>query len=270
MINFIKKISYHPFVIRTIRFFHLRPIFRKWYYRLVRPSDGILRLQIGGINAQYYISKPEELRSLESDKEGEGQVAELLISRLQLGDIVYDIGANIGFYTILLAKVVGEKGEVVAFEPEKESFERLQDNLKLNSLTNVRTFKKALGNEMGEAKLYLGQTIGNFSLVKTYGKEIDYQKVEIVKGDWLVKTQNLPIPTAVKIDVEGYEYAVLQGLRYTLSRPNLKIICCEVHPLLLPSGVDEEKISSLIKSLGFLKFKIYKRTNDYHLIAYKK
>jgi len=270
MINFLKKISYHPFVIQTIRFLHLRPLFRRWYYRLARPSDGILRFQIGGINAQFYISKPEELRSLEADKEGEGQVSELLISNLRSGDVIYDIGANIGFYTIILAKLVGNKGRVIAFEPERESYEHLQDNLKLNDLTNVQIFPKAVGEKVGKAKLYLGQTIGNFSLVRTYGEAIDYQEVEIVKGDQFVKEQNLPIPRLVKIDVEGYEYSVLQGLRQTLSHPNCEIICCEVHPRLLPLRITGEKILELIKSFGFKQFDTFKRTNVYHLIGYKK
>lgn len=268
--NFLKKVSHHPFIIRTIRFFHLRPLFRKWYYHLTRPSDGILRFQVGGINAQFYVSTPEQLRSLELDKVGEEEITKFLISHLQSGDVVYDIGANIGFYTVVLAKAVGEKGKVIAFEPERESYNVLQKNLKLNGLTNVYIFQKALGDKEGEGKLFLGQTIGNFSLVKTYEKEIGYQTVEIVEGDQFVKEQNLPIPKVVKIDVEGYEYSVFQGLRNTLSHPNCEIICCEVHQNLLPLGITGEKILELIKSFGFRQFDAYKRTNVYHLISYKK
>ena len=269
MKNFLKKISYHPLIIRLVKFLHLRPIFRKLYFYLVKPADGIFRVQIGKINAQFYVSKPEELRSLESDKEGEGRVAELLIPHLKSGDIVYDIGANIGFYTVILGKAVGKKGRLIAFEPEKESYVRLQNNLKLNELTNVYMFQKAIGDKTSEAKLYLGQTTGNFSLVKTYEKEIGSQIVEIVNGDQFIKERNLPIPKLVKIDVEGYEYSVLQGLSNTLSHPNCEIICCEIHPRLLLSGITGERILELIKSFGFKKFDIYKRTNDYHLIAYK-
>jgi len=270
MINFLKKISHHPFIIRLIRFFHLQPIFRRWYYHLARPSDGILRFQVGGINSHFYVSKPEELRSLESDKEGEGRVAELLISHLRLGDIVYDIGAHIGFYTVILGRAVGKNGQVIAFEPEKESYNRLLENLKLNDLNNIQVFQKALGNENSQAKLYRGETIGNFSLIKTYEKAIDYRIVEIVKGDQFVKEQNLPIPRLVKIDVEGYEYVVLEGLQKTLSHPNCEIICCEIHPHLLPSGITEEKILKIIKFFGFRQLDIYRRVNDYHLIAFKK
>jgi FkbM family methyltransferase len=267
--NILKKISYNPFVIRLVKFLHLRPIFRKIYFYFLKPKDNIFKIQIDRINAQFYVLKPEQLRSIESDKEGERQVIELLLHSLKSGDIVYDIGAHIGFYTILLAKAIGERGKVVAFEPEEESYKNLENNLRLNNLKNVLVFKNALGNESKKAKLYLGQTIGNFSLVKTYEKEIGSQIVEIVNGDQFVKEKNLPIPKLVKIDVEGFEYSVLQGLRQTLSHSNCEIICCEIHPLLLPPGINGEKILELLKSFGFKQFNTFKRTNDYHLIAKK-
>jgi FkbM family methyltransferase len=267
--NFLKKISYNSFLIRLIRFFHLQSILRQWYFRFVRPLDNIFRVQIGDLNARFYVLKPEHLRSLESDKEGEGKIVEILISSLKPGDVVFDIGAHIGFYTILFAKAVGEKGKVIAFEPEEESFKNLENNLKLNDLKNALIFQKALGDESKESKLYLGQTIGNFSLVKTYEKAIESEEVEIVKGDQFVKEKNLSIPKLVKIDVEGYEYSVISGLSKTFSHPNCKIICCEVHPLLLPPEISSEKIIEIIKSFGFKQFNTYKRTNDYHLIAKK-
>lgn len=269
MINFLKKISYHSFIIQTIRFFHLQPILRRWYYQLVRPPDGIFKIEIGEINAKFHITSPEELRSVESNKEGEGKVSEILISCLSPGDIAYDIGAHLGFYTIFFAKAVGKNGKVIAFEPEKESYKHLKDNLKLNNLKNVQTFPKAIGEKPGKAKLYLGKTIGNFSLVKTYEKTIDYQEAEIVHGDQFVKKKKLPIPKLIKIDVEGYEYSVLEGLEETLSHPECKIICCEVHPNLLPLPISEEKILKLINSFGFQKFEFQKRINGYHIIAQK-
>ncbi|MBA7559915.1 FkbM family methyltransferase [Candidatus Atribacteria bacterium 1244-E10-H5-B2] len=266
-INFLKKISYYPFIIRIIRFFHLQPILRKWYYHFSHSKDGILKLEISGIKTRFYVYTPEELRLLESI--GEERILELLILDLQPSDVVYDIGGNIGFYTIFLAKKISNQGEVFVFEPEKESYIHLQNNIKLNNLTNVCAFQKAVGDRSGEAKLYLGQTTGNFSLVKTYEKETGCQIVEIVNGDQFVKEKNLPIPKVVKIDVEGYEYSVLQGLRQTLSHLDCEIICCEVHPHLLPPDVNGEKILELITSLGFRQFDTYKRVNDYHIIAYK-
>ena len=78
---------------------------------------------------------------------------DILVHSLRPGDTVYDVGGNLGVYTVLLAKVVGEKGMVVAFEPHHETYEQLLDNVRLNGLTNVRAFQKALGerNFPGEA-----------------------------------------------------------------------------------------------------------------------
>jgi FkbM family methyltransferase len=268
--NFLQKISFWFPFLRLVRFFRLQKILRKCYFQLVRPPQGIFKIQIEKINAQFFAQKPDQLRSLESDKIGEEKVLKFLISSLKAGEVVYDIGAQLGFYTILLAKKVGEKGKVIAFEPEKESYNILKENLKLNNLNNVEIFQKALGEKEGEGKLFLGQTIGNFSLVKTYEKEIDFQKVEIVQGDEFIKEKKLPRPKLVKIDVEGYEYFVISGLKETLVRPDCQILCCEIHPFLLPEEIGEEKISNLLKSLGFKKqFKIQKRINDYHLWAEK-
>jgi len=272
MINFLKKVSYHPFIIKTIRFFHLRPILRKFYYYWACPKNSILQLKIDKIDAEFYVRTPDELRLAESvsGEWGEQRILKKLISNLDLGDIVYDVGANIGIYTVILAKAVGNNGKVVAFEPEKESFERLQENVKINNLNNVQIIRKALGDKNSDGKLYIGNTTGNFSLVKMYEEGINYQKVEIIRGDEFVKAENLPIPKLVKIDVEGYEYSALVGLRGTLIHPDCKIICCEVHPSLFPEGITEEKVLDLIKSFGFLKMDTFKRPfSAYHVIAYK-
>jgi len=270
--SFLKSLSYNPFIIKTIRFFHLRSILRKCYYYWACPKNNILQLQIDKIDAKFYVPTPDELRLAESVSGalGEQRILKNLISNLNLGDVVYDIGANIGIYTVILAKAVGNNGKVVAFEPEKESADRLQDNVKINNLNNVQIVRKALGDNNSQGKLYIGKTTGNFSLVKTYEEGINYQTVEIIKGDEFVKAQNLPIPKLVKIDIEGYEYSALSGLRETLIHPDCKIICCEVHPGLFPEGITEDKVLELIKSFGFLKMDTFKRPfSAYHVIAYK-
>jgi methyltransferase FkbM-like protein len=93
--------------------------------------------------------------------------------------------------------------------------------------------------------------------------------VGVVAGDRFRQLKGLPIPRAVKIDVEGHEYAVLQGLHDTLSQPACELVCCEVHPKLLPSGRSLETVSGLLESLGFAHRETHRRYDVFHVVAWK-
>lgn len=270
--NIIKRLTYRREFRRLARKLHLSKIARKCYYRWLRPRNGILTLEISEIWAQFYIRTAEELRLLEKMGGGGGEqhILELLISDLRTGGVVYDVGSHVGLYTVFLAKVVGQQGQVITFEPESQNYEHLLSNLKLNSLTNVRAFPKALGDQEGQRKLYLGDDAGNASLVQPdtiWSK--NYELIELVKGDRFVEAENLPIPRVVKIDVEGYESNVIEGLRHTLAHPACELVCCEIHPTLLPAEVNLEAVLDLLKSLGFGRIDLYPRESEYHAICYK-
>jgi FkbM family methyltransferase len=268
----IKNISHYPWVIETVRFLRLQKILKYAYFYVNRPRDGFFPLTIGGLEAKLYINKPEELRFLESiDKaEGEKKILERFIQELKAGDAFYDVGAHIGLYTIFLAKKVGNTGKVIAFEPDETVAFNLEKSIAYNKLENVVLIKKALGRESGQGNLYQGETIGNASLVKTYEKTLAHRLIEIVKADDLVQSEHLPIPTLVKIDIEGYEYSALLGLQKTLSQPDCKTLCCEVHPGILEEGASEADILQFITSLGFTNLDTRERAlNSYHVIATK-
>ena len=268
----LKRLTYRRAVITGARSLGLRSILRKWYYWWARPRDGIVLVKLAGTSAQFYVRTPEELRLLESagGAGGEQRVLERLVTSLKPGEVVFDVGANVGLYTVLLAKVVGDGGQVIAFEPSSQTYAHLLDNLKLNSLTNVRCFRKALGERNGQAMLYSNEAIGGASLVHTPEGKGPGEVVDIVEGDQLVLAENLPIPRAVKIDVEGYEYAVIQGLRRTLSQPACELVCCEVHPARLPADVKPETVGDLLRSVGFSRIDTYPRWDKtFHLVAYK-
>lgn len=270
--KFLRRLSYWSLGRQVIRILHLHNIFRKWYYYWSRPRNGILTIEVRGISAQFYIHTPGELRVLESMGGGgcgERHILELLISKLRAGDVIYDIGSHVGLYTIVLAKVVGPQGQVIAFEPESQNHKHLLSNVELNDLMNVRVFRKALGDQDSEKKLYIGDDTGNSSLVRPYATETSYELVELVNGDRFVEAENLPLPRVVKIDVEGYEYNVIEGLRHTLGQPACELVCCEIHPTLLPAEVKPEIVLELLKSLGFGHINLYIRESEYHAVAYK-
>lgn len=272
MKNILKKLSYNPAIIKTIRFLGLREIVRKIYFSFLRPKNNILEVTIAGIQAKYYVRTADELRLAESvsGEWGERPVLEALLQNLQKGDVVYDVGANIGVYSVLIAKAVGESGKVFAFEPEQESIARLKSNAEINGLHNVEVVEKALGDENKQASLIIGKTTGNFSLVASYEKGLGQQQVEVIKADDWISQGKLPIPSAVKIDVEGYEYAVLEGMSKALRDQKCRVLCCEIHPGLFPGKVTEQDVLDLITSLGFSKIeKLARAFSAYHVICTK-
>jgi len=229
---------------------------------------------MGGITVDFHVTALGELRLLDSagDFCGEGKTMEFLLSSTRSGDVFYDVGANFGFYTVLVAKGVGETGQVLSFEPDSSSLTLLQGNLLLNGIRNVRCFRKALGDRTTTAKLYLGQERGSSSLLDSCGVNAGHELVEVVQGDAFVDKEKLPSPNLVKIDVEGYEFAVLNGLASTLACPTCRLVCCEVHPALLPDGVSTETIVDFLESLGFDAVETYTRKGyeSLDVIAYKK
>ncbi len=264
----LKRLTYRREIRSLTRLLGLSPTLRKLYCLLAQPRDGILRLQFGRTTAAFRIHSSEELRFLEAMELYERRVLDLLMEAVRPGDVAYDIGANIGLYTILMAKAVGDGGEVIAFEPEQTSYEHLQDNLNLNALNNVRLFRKAVGERNGEARIYFGE-VGNLSLLPPDTRNMSYQVVEMVEGDRFREAEILPPPRVIKIDVEGYEYAVLEGLRRTLAQPECEVVVCEIHPTLLPPGVQPEAVLALLRSLGFAHIDRCPGWHVFHAVAQK-
>lgn len=246
----LRRMTYLPQLQAFARFLGLRGLLRKWYYHLALPRGGIVPVNLGDIYARFYAHTPSEFRMIEGC--GELHILEKLISVLRPGDSAYDVGACIGLYTVLLAKAVGPEGQVIAVEPDSENYRKLRENIQLNNLTNVRVFRKALGEAKAQKTLYRGHDITDSSLLgPPTGKDIGNEVVEMVDGDSFRESENLPIPRVVKVDVEGYEHAVLQGLHRTLGMPACELVCCEIHSTALPAEVTPERIVSFLRSLGF-------------------
>jgi len=270
--DFLKKLSYHPVLVKLTKSLGLRKLLRAGYFYVNRPRDGVLTCTVENTDFNIRIANASELRLAESivHEHGELPVIGSLVSATHDGDVVFDIGANIGIYTVALAQKTGFKGKVIAFEPEEKSHQRLAENVQLNGLTNVMLIKKALGDTNGKSQLYLGDTTGNFSLVKPYEQTDHVQTIDVVRGDDFIIQNNLPTPAVVKIDVEGFEYSVLQGLKHALSHSACRVLCCEIHPGLFPQGVQESMILDFITSVGFSKIQTFKREfSAYHVIAKK-
>ncbi len=245
----------------------LRPAYRWWTTSVPR----VVRVLPLGLSYKMRI-RPREVSDNEWEFDhGERDFVEALSAHLHPGEIALDVGAHFGEFTLVLSRILGENGRVLSFEPEELACQRLVEHVKLNNLTNVQVFRKALGDEDGSGKIFSG---GGFCpsiapLENDTARRSVCENIEIVRGDTFFARERLPIPHAVKIDVEGFEYAVLRGLRGILASPICRLICVEIHPEVLPAGVTAETISELLRSLGFAQFKTEQRDTELHLVAVK-
>ena len=169
---------------------------------------------------------------------------DLFKKHIKLGDVVVDVGANIGFYTLLFASLVGPTGKVIAFEPVKENFELLSKNIDLNKLNNVELHQNAVGSYNSKVKMKLSESIGRHQI----SENGDYE-VECVRLDDCIKFADF-----VKIDVEGYETNVLIGMKNLLSQ-KLTIIS-EFYLKLLKQHGDPGEFFKIIQQNGFVLYDV--------------
>ena len=178
-----------------------------------------LRFNTGGSAASFVMGwsqQPEQLA---------------LRAMLSAGVAFYDVGANVGFFTIIAARLLGPAGRIFCFEPLPENYRQIRHNAMLNSFTNIEIIGTALGSFDGEASFWTSAEPTWGKLVST-GKVPDKMtgeiKVPVRRLDGIVAESRLPPPDAIKIDVEGAEVDVLLGATETLRRYRPRLLI-ELH-----------------------------------------
>jgi FkbM family methyltransferase len=163
----------------------------------------------------------------------------------QISGVIIDIGAHIGIFSIKFAKKYKE--EVYAIEPEKENFEKLKTNIKLNNLQkNIHPIRIAIFDKKGFMRLGLSQFgSGAHSLFNKTG--ITSERVRVTTLDYMRKKLNKKI-ALIKIDTEGSEYKILMSSLKTLKKDKPKLII-ETHPI-YDAKIDN-KILSLLRQLKY-------------------
>ncbi len=133
-----------------------------------------------------------------------------ILDRLRPGDTFVDVGANVGYFTLLAARAVGEEGRVFAFEPDPDNFELLARNIELNHLTNVVPVQRAVSDRCGPAQLYLSERNKGDHRIFPAGERRDSIEVLTVSLDSYLGDE--PDVDVVKIDTQGAEVPVLLGM----------------------------------------------------------
>jgi FkbM family methyltransferase len=165
------------------------------------------------------------------------------------GDLVLDIGANIGYYALMESNLVGSTGKVYAVEPVSTNLKTLLENIRLNGCKNIEVFHLAFGDKKGRAIIYISDHANLCSIKKnpnlTYKRE---EEVEISTVDSFLNGRKTP--NLIRMDVEGYEYNIIKGMKETLKK-DVKLLI-EVHGFLMT----KEQLNEIFRILKQNHFKV--------------
>lgn len=181
-------------------------------------------------------------------------------SFLKPGDVFIDIGANIGLFSLIAAKRIGNSGKVYAFEPNPIVSTRLAENIKLNRFNNIIRIQAAISDEEGEFPFYLSQDgydAWNSFARPVAGDNFITENVKSIRWDDFAKDHNLiGSVTMMKIDVEGWEIRVLKGAINTLSRKDAPVLIVEfTEEAAVSAGTSCKELYYGLEDLGYRIFK---------------
>lgn len=183
------------------------------------------------------------------------------------GSVFIDAGANTGIYTVLAAKLVGDAGKVLSFEPGEESYKNLDRNVKLNNLSQVKLFKSALSDTEGTAKFYhIDNAPNSYSLGGDGSENTTYEEVATTTIDSVLSREGIDRVDFIKMDVEGAEEYVLQGAKDLFGRMRPQVLF-EINE----KAIDRFQLSdsgawNFLKSLGYEFFTV-KDTGELQSVA---
>jgi len=160
----------------------------------------------------------------------EPMVQEALRRTVWPGGVVLDLGASVGPFSLLAAWLVGPQGHVISVEPQREYVQAINANAEMNGFRNIRVLHAAAGSHRGDMDVVITSE-PMWTLMSSVGShklQTARERVNVLAIDDLVTAGEIPVPDVIKIDVEGSEIDVLNGMSQLLSRER-PIIIAEMH-----------------------------------------
>ena len=191
----------------------------------------------------------------------ESETSNFIGSILAPGDTFIDVGAHVGYFSMLASVLVGEQGRVYSFEPERANYEHLLEHIALNRATNVVPFHMAVGASPSIADFFVNADndgghglweVGRHPFNERTRQAPTTRKTFVTSLDQLFAGGDIGSLKAIKIDAEGSEFAALIGARQLLTRYPVPFIIAEVNRFALESmGASESHLRSLMGDTGY-------------------
>lgn len=244
----------------------------KWAESLLSPSKvelfdlhGRLRFQLnlarGGLQSSFFFFLPEYY---------EPATQKYARENIKSGMTVMDIGANIGFHTLLFADLVGPSGRVFSLEPQSDNFRHLQGSIAINRLDWVRAYRLALFDTTGTKKLYLSAVEdAAHTLTNAFRDTGDQsaqssppstEEVPTFTLDEFLEQEKIEEVNLIKIDTEGSEARILRGAKKTLGNQKAPRVICEIHSTKNNSEeVGRDRVRELFYNYGYKSYFLQKK-----------
>lgn len=190
---------------------------------------------------------------------------EFLLKKSVGGKVIFDIGANIGYYSIQLGRMIGQGGKIYSFEPCSYQFNILERNIELNKLTNIIPEKLIVSDRHGGVKKIYFSGISNTGSSSLEVKTDEFEEMDCVTVDKFCQNNNINSIDLVKIDVEGHELRVVKGMERMLDEAKVKNLFLEINNYALEeAGTTALEIIEYLDSFNYRPYSIATGTaNDY-------
>lgn len=228
---------------QPFRFIYSILLWRTRLCQLFTIDRGLYRIQFfpTALSATYWVNPDDR----EADED-------FFISYLKGGDIVLDIGANIGTLTLTAASIVGDSGKVFSIEAHPVIYRYLQKNVALNGFRNICLFNVAIGNTKGIVSFSNKLSDDQNEIIMTNGLQIHVEKLDDLLFDKLEEVSYIAL---LKVDVEGYEKFVFQGAHKILQKTSC-VYFENWERLYAKYGYTSSEVLNMLRSCGFDIYRI--------------
>lgn len=189
-------------------------------------------IEVNGYKMWIIPNDPGISQELQTFKTHEPLSTKLIVQLLKKGMTCLDIGANIGYYVLLESKIVGNDGRVIAVEPSPQNYDCIKKNIELQKLENIKAFNFAAGDTNGNIRFFVNER-SNGCKVLLEGEKLPNRPgtvihVPVRKIDDFLNDEGIEKVDFIRMDVEGYEWNIFQGMKNTVQKSK-PIIQLEVH-----------------------------------------
>src|SRR6267378_3487520 len=203
----------------------------KDFSRAAIPSDALVWKSIRsgpGKGLQIHLNPRYEMQYLEGDYEA--PVEQVLLSNLRPGTVFYDVGAHIGVFSLIAARNLGAHGSVFVFEPDPSNVRRIREHVSRNQLDAIQIIPKAVCSTVGRLRFQRAsfQSSMNRGVLVEDASAAEESTIEVESTTLDAVGQDYVLPSLIKIDVEGFEAAVLRGSE-GIFRTVKPFLVCEIH-----------------------------------------